>query len=175
MGRTFRICAGGMLCTCGLEVERVCVEVVGRVTVAKRDWDPLSLLPLLVLVEVLLVIVGLAWGPPLLLLVVVLPVPGVLGAEDPGGFPPALICTWISAWIGAALTTAWIKRATCIWALLAGKRRNNVVEFDRCLLKGTIEAIAQLWWKLCLVLLFSNEWVWNHAKIVNQLVQKVTF
>lgn len=89
IGRTFRMCAGGMLCTCGLEVERVCVEVVGRVTVAKRDWDPLSLLPLFVLVDVLLVIVGLACGPPLLLLVVVLP--GVVGADEPGGFPPALI------------------------------------------------------------------------------------
>lgn len=60
IGRTFRMCAGGILCTWGLEVERVCVEVVGRVTVAKRDWDPLSLLPLFVLVDVLLVIVGLA-------------------------------------------------------------------------------------------------------------------
>lgn len=115
-------------------MERVWVEVVGRVTVAKRDWDPLSLLPLLVLVEVLFVIVGLACGPPpllllLVLLVVVLPVPGVLAAEDPGGFPPALICTWISAWIGAALTTAWIKRATCIWALLVVVRE-FVVEDD---------------------------------------------
>lgn len=91
MGRTFRMCAGGMLCTCGLEVERVCVDVVGSVTVAKRDCDPLSLLPLFVLVDVLLVIVGFACGPPLLLLVVVLPLPGVPGADDPGGFPPALI------------------------------------------------------------------------------------
>lgn len=101
MGRTWRMCAGGMLCTWGRDVDRVWVDVVGSVTVAVRHCGP-SLLPLLVLVEVLLVIVGFAWGPPLPVVVVaavvaaaaaVVPLPD----EEAGGFPPALICTWMSA------------------------------------------------------------------------------
>lgn len=118
MGRTWRMWAGGMLCTCGRDVDRVWVDVVGRVTVANRDCAPLpSPLPLLVLVDVLFVIVGFAWGPPPLLEVVDAVVDAAV-PEAGGGFPPALICTWMSAWIGAAFTTAWIRRAICIWALL---------------------------------------------------------
>lgn len=103
IGRTWRMCAGGMLCTCGRAVDRVWVDVVGSVTVANRDCVP-SLPPLLVLVEVLLVIVGFGWGPPAVDAVVVaaaaavsFPEDAAAGAPLAGGFPPALIWTWMSA------------------------------------------------------------------------------
>lgn len=103
MGRTWRMCAGGMLCTWGRAVDRVWVDVVGSVTVANRDCVP-SLPPLLVLVEVLLVIVGFGWGPPapplapvdavvVAAAAVPLPEEAAAAAAAPlaGGFPPALI------------------------------------------------------------------------------------
>lgn len=99
---------GGMLCTCGRDVERVCVEVVGSVTVAKRGTKatpdasitvgaaPAAVDPPLLLVLVVVVLVGL---PPCGAAVAV--VSGAvlpLAVEDapvaPGAGPPVvLICT----------------------------------------------------------------------------------